>query len=168
MSLHELDMAQKISDIIMCVKDHHVVKVGPPNEVFTRDRIHALYDLTNGSFNPAFGSVEMGKPSGDPKVFVIAGGGTGISTYRALQKQNMPFVTGVLHRNDIDFQLAEALASQVIAVDSFSEISDSELNHAISHMQSCDVVINCLADYGQMNQKNKVLVETAVKLGANA
>ena len=73
MSLHELDLAQKISDIVVCVKGEHIAHYGTPQEIFRREIIHPLYDLSNGSYNPLFGSVEMGRPQGEPYIFVIAG-----------------------------------------------------------------------------------------------
>ena len=37
MSLHELDLAQKVSDLVMCVKGETVTHIGPPQEIFNRD-----------------------------------------------------------------------------------------------------------------------------------
>lgn len=167
LSLHELDLAQKISDIVVCVKGETIAHYGPPQEIFKRERIHALYDLTNGSYNPLFGSVEMGKPKGEPKVFVIAGGGTGIEEYRALQKKGMPFVTGILHENDIDYQLARDLANETLLEKGFEKISDDVYDSALKRLKTCDWVINCLRSYGDMNIRNKELFEAAVSLGLN-
>jgi len=86
LSLHELEMAQKVSDLVMCVKGEYITHFGSPQEIFTRKIISELYELSNGSYNPLFGSFEMERPKGEPKVFVIAGGGTGIAQYRTLQK----------------------------------------------------------------------------------
>ncbi len=165
MSMHELDLAQKISDIVMCVKGEYIAHYGSPKEIFIKELIHALYDMTNGSYNPVFGSVEMAKPSGEPKIFVIAGGGTGIETFRALQKKSLPFITGVLHENDIDYQLAKDLAAEVVSERSFMTISDETLETAIARMASCVTVINCLSSYGEINAKNKLLVEKAMIMG---
>lgn len=45
MSLHELDMARKISDRIVCVKDGKVHQIGTPNEIFGGDCIAELYGI---------------------------------------------------------------------------------------------------------------------------
>ena len=45
MSVHELDIAQKISDRILCLKGDTVVKFGTPDEVFTKDYIRSLFDV---------------------------------------------------------------------------------------------------------------------------
>ena len=165
MSLHELDMAQKISDFVMCVKGEYITHYGPPQEIFRPELIAELYDLSNGSYNPLFGSLEMGKPAGKPKVFVIAGGGTGIEEYRCLQKKRIPFVTGVLHKNDIDYQIASALASKVIYENSFEQIGEKAYEMAVNWLKACDIVINCLHGYGAMNKKNKALYDMAISLG---
>ncbi|MGI5939983.1 MAG: ABC transporter ATP-binding protein [Thermoleophilia bacterium] len=165
MSMHELDLAQKISDVVMCVRGEFIEHYGSPKDIFKRELIHALYDLVDGSYNPLFGSVELGRPQGEARVFVIAGGGTGIEEYRALQKQGVPFVTGILHENDIDFQLAAELATEVISEPGFTTIRDETLQVAIARLESCDAVINCLQDYGETNVKNRVLYEKAVAMG---
>ncbi len=165
MSLHELDMAQKISDLVMCVKGEYITHLGTPIEIFQKDLISELYDLSNGSYNPLFGSFEMERPKGEPRVFVIAGGGTGIAEYRALQKKRIPFATGILHKNDIDYQLACDLAGEVFFEKSFEPIGDDVFQSALGCMQSCGTVINCLKSYGEINKKNKILYEEAVSHG---
>ena len=45
MSVHELDIAQKISDRILCLKGDTVDKFGTPDEVFTKDYICNLFDV---------------------------------------------------------------------------------------------------------------------------
>lgn len=46
MSLHELELARKVSDIVVCVKDGTVDRVGPPEEIFSRGYIAELYGVT--------------------------------------------------------------------------------------------------------------------------
>ena len=115
MSLHELDLAQKVSDKVICVHGEHIEKYGAPEEIFTSDYIRNLYGITRGSYNAAFGCVEMEPPKGTPQIFVIGGNGSGIPIYRKLQRQGIPFAAGVLHTNDVDYQVASALASKVFA-----------------------------------------------------
>ncbi len=165
MSLHELDLAQKISDVVMCIKGEYVAHYGTPGEIFKKGFISELYDMSDGSYNPLFGSVEMARPKGEPKVFVIAGGGTGIREYRALQKLGLPFVTGILHKNDVDYQLACDLAAEVISEPGFSVIRDETLAGAAACLEKCDTVINCLRSYGEVNEKNRALLEKAKDMG---
>ena len=56
-SLHELDLAQKISDTVVCVSpERGIDRWGPPEEIFAGDYIHRLYGVTRGSFDPLYGS----------------------------------------------------------------------------------------------------------------
>ena len=124
-----------------------------------------MYDLSKGSYNPLFGSFELEKPVGKAEVFVIAGGGTGIAAYRALQKKGIPFVTGILHENDVDYQVARDLASEVICERSFVRIGEETYRRAVQRLEACGTVINCLWAYGEMNEKNKALYEQALSIG---
>ena len=46
MSLHELDLAQRVSDTVVCVEKSGVLRMGPPEQIFTEENIRALYGLT--------------------------------------------------------------------------------------------------------------------------
>lgn len=164
MSLHELDLAQKISDTVMCVNGEYIEKCGTPEEIFTSEYIRRLYSITKGSYNAEFGCVEMEQPAGAPRVFVIGGNGSGIPVYRRLQRQGIPFAAGVLHRNDVDYQVAEVLAQQVITAEPFEAVSELEFEKALAVMKKCEKVICPLTSFGTMNKKNRELLEAARKL----
>lgn len=165
MSLHELDLAERVSDEVMCVKGEYISHYGKAADIFNKELIQDLYDIRIGSYNPLFGTVELPKPQGEPKVFVIAGGGTGIPVFRALQKNNIPFIAGILHQNDIDYTAAMDLAAEVIAERAFEEISDEIYSRAAERISSCGTVINCLCEYGIMNEKNQMLLTHAQRAG---
>ena len=165
MSLHELDLAQKVSDKVICVHGEHIEKYGAPEEIFTSDYIRNLYGITRGSYNAAFGCVEMEPPKGTPQIFVIGGNGSGIPIYRKLQRQGIPFAAGVLHTNDVDYQVASALAAQVVAEKTFECISQKNYENAAELMKQCQKVISPLKEFGTMNAANKELLNLARKLG---
>lgn len=165
MSLHELDLAERVSDDVLCVKGKTVMHYGPAREIFRKELIEPLYDLKSGSYNPLFGSLEMRRPEGEPKTFVIAGGGSGIAVYRALQRQRMPFITGILHKNDVDYQVARDLAAEVIAERPFECISDETFRQAVDCLKKCERFINCLSEYGEMNMQNRELAKIAAQTG---
>lgn len=165
MSLHELDLAQKVSDKVICVHGEHIEKYGAPEEIFTSDYIRNLYGITRGSYNAAFGCVEMEPPKGTPQIFVIGGNGSGIPIYRKLQRQGIPFAAGVLHTNDVDYQVASALAAQVVAEKPFECISQKNYENAAEFMKQCQKVICPLKEFGTMNAANKELLNLARKLG---
>jgi iron complex transport system ATP-binding protein len=165
MSLHELDMAQKVADLVLCVKDGRVAGLGPPEELFAGSRIDGVFDLDGGSYDPLFGSLEFAPPPGEPAVFVIAGGGTGVAAYRALQRRGLPFATGVLHREDVDFHVGARLATEVFAEASFQPINPGVLDAAMTRLRACRAVLNCVESYGAANQRNRELAAEAAGLG---
>ncbi len=79
LSLHELDLAQKVSDWVVCVGADGIGRQGPPEEIFSSDYMMELYGTARGSYNALFGSLELEAVKGTPEVFVIGGGGMGNS-----------------------------------------------------------------------------------------
>ena len=59
MSLHELDLARRVSDTVVCVADDHIDRVGPPEEIFTRDYIAKLYHMEPGRYDPCFSTLDL-------------------------------------------------------------------------------------------------------------
>ncbi len=165
MSLHEIDLAMKISDKILCVKGEHISAYGAPEEVFSEAKIRDLYDIDNGFFDPAFGSIELPAPEGEPKTLVISSGGSGLPIYRALQKQNAAFAAGPLYRNDIDYQLARLLAAEVITEEPFREFSEETLRRARDWICRADRVILGDVVIGSCNAALADLIEEARRLG---
>ncbi len=161
LSLHEIDLAMKISDYLLCVKGETIASFGTPEEVLKNHVIEQLYGMEYGSYNLLFGSVELPKPEGEPKVFVIAGGGCGIPVYRALQKKGIPFATGILFENDVDFQVARALSSNVVSAPAFEEITDGQYQQAAKLLLQCQSVIDAGTPIGTRNLKNKQLLQLA-------
>ena len=165
MSLQELDLAQKISDQVICVHGDHIEKYGAPEEIFTSDYIRRLYGITRGSYNAEFGCVEMEPPTGEPQVFVIGGNGSGIPVYRKLQRQGIPFATGILHTNDADYQVAKELAAETITEKPFQCISEENYRKALEVMEKCREVYCPLKDFGPVNEKNRELIKKAEQMG---
>ena len=191
MSLHEIDLAEKISDKIICVKGDRIYRYGVPEDIFEEEAIRELYSIDNGFFDPLFGSIELPAPTGkgwtnDPEkaeseaaseeaeeadaseiqpVFVISSGGTGIPVYRKLQKRNIPFIAGILYPNDIDYQLARLLASEVITTPAFEEIEGPAFARAEEMVRTCSRVIFAEFPIGTMNRRIRELVELAEKEG---
>ncbi|MBQ9156358.1 MAG: ABC transporter ATP-binding protein [Eubacterium sp.] len=166
MTLHEIDLAQKISDKIVCVSEDHVVHYGSPAEIFKEEVIRELYDIDKGYFDPMFGSIELAKPEGDkPEVFVISAGGSGIPVFRELQKTNTPFAAGILYTNDMDYQLARLLACQLVTEEPFEEISDRAYDQAVKLIDTCERVICTSFPIGSCNRRIAQLIEKAESKG---
>ncbi len=162
MSLHELDLAQKVSDRVVCVNDSHVERCGTPEEIFTDAYIRSLYGIERGSYSAEFGCIEMPPAAGAPRVFVIGGGGSGISAYRLLQRRGIPFAAGVLGENDVDYPVARSLAAEVISEKPFAPISEEAFQRARETIDRCEKVLCPLETFGETNDKNRALRQYAL------
>ena len=197
MSLHEIDLAMKISDKIVCVKGDHIFRYGEPEEIFEEKMIRDLYDIDNGFFDPLFGSIELPAPMGgqsadggsgtvtpdqntvgnaaEPafktaqsetaRTLVLSSCGTGIPVFRRLQRQNIPFISGILYTNDVDYQLARLLAAEVITEKPFCAISDRAFARAMEAVEQCDRVIDAGVEIGESNARMAEVIEAARKAG---
>lgn len=158
-TLHELDLAQRFSDKILCIKNNKADRIGAPEDIFKGDYVSELYGVTSGSFLPEFGTTEAAKVTGEPQIFVISGGGSGIDTYRRLQRQGIAFAAGIIHENDIEYPVAKSLAAELVIEKAFEPISDESVRKALDIMKRCSEVICCLDSFGTMNIGNKRLLE---------
>lgn len=165
MSLHELDLAQKVSDYVVCVAGDRVLRYDTPEQIFRDDVIRELYGIEKGSYNSMYGCLEMERVHGKPKVFVIGGGGSGIALYRRLQRAGIPFAAGVLQQNDLDYPVANALAAECIDVPAFSSISDSAISRAFERMEAIGTAVCTVSIFGDTNAGNRALLERAKELG---
>ena len=59
MSLHELELAERVSDTVVCVAGDRIDRVGPPEEIFTREYIAKLYHMEPGQYDPCFDTLEF-------------------------------------------------------------------------------------------------------------
>ena len=191
MSLHEVDLAMKISDRILCVRGEEIFACGMPEEVLSDEVIRELYDLDPacGTFDALTGSVELPAPGGSggpahaddglqtggsklppravvsPEVLVISSGGTGIPVYRRLQREGVPFAAGILYRNDLDYRTAKRLAVEVVEERPFEEISDAAFGRAMELVRSCSAVINAGVTIGSCNRRMEEILKAAEELG---
>ena len=192
MSLHEIDLAMKISDKIVCVKGDHIFRYGEPEEIFEESMIRELYEIDNGFFDPLFGSIELPAPAGEagltaasvsvskntgaetvgisrdsqrPRTLVLSSCGSGIPVFRRLQRQNEPFIAGILYTNDVDYQLARLLAAEVITEKPFCTISDAAFQRAMEAVEQCDSVIDAGVEIGESNARIAEVLAAAEAAG---
>ena len=163
MSLHELDLAGRISDKIACVKGDRIDRFGTPEEIFSKGYMKELYRMTTGDYDERTGNLELEAVKGEPKVFVLSGNGSGTAVYRRLQREGVPFVAGVLWENDLDYPSARALAVEVVSVRPFCRIEEETLKRAKALIDKCDKVIGTIKaeDMGEFYRELKELEEYA-------
>lgn len=175
MSLHELDLAERISDRVVCIKDGRMDRCGTPEQVFTPGYVEELFGMTAGRFDAAGGAVEFSVPGGagrpeelpENAVFVIAGNGSGRQVFRKLQRENVPFVTGILFENDLDLPAAEALAAHVVKVP-LGPVPEEAVREARAWIRRCRRVICCRTGFGVWEKENEDLFKYAERSGKTA
>ena len=165
MSLHELDLALRVSDKIVCIDGGKVGRVGTPEEIFSGGYISALYGISEVCFCESSGCAELEKPAGAPEVFVISGGGNSGGVFRRLQRAGTPFAAGIIPANDIDLPAARALAAEVISRPAFSEASQEAVQRGLRLVGECGGVICCPGSCGALNPENSELLSCARRLG---
>ena len=164
MSMHELELAQRFADRLLCIRDGRVDRAGSPEEIFSGGYIERLYGLARGSYDALAGTAEAGRMEGAPQVFVIGGGGSGIPVYRLLQRLAIPFAAGVLPENDLDTPTAKALGVQVITDRANEPVSAARADEALKVLASCEYAV-CTTGFGSVNRENRRLMKYAGKRG---
>lgn len=161
MSLHELDLAKRISDRILCIGRQGVERYGTPEEIFTEGYITELFNISTGSFEDGSTDAELPKPIGEPEVFVLAGCGSGRETFRRLQRAGIAFAVGILYTHDLDYPVAQALAARVIAVESTEVMGEAHYKEAKQVIERCQHVIVCREKFGPWEEANAGLYRYA-------
>lgn len=165
MSLHELELAEKVSDKILCINGKYVERFGRPEEIFVKGYISNLFGIKAGSYDEENTSMELAATKGEARIFVIAGGGTGRIVYRRLQRRGIPFATGILYENDLDYPTADALAAEVISAKGFEPIPENLIETAKKKIDICEKVLCCKQSFGTFELANQKLLDYATQRG---
>ena len=193
MSLHELDLAQKVSDTIACVRGDRIDRIGTPEKIFAGNYVQELYGVVDQSFDPVTGQIFLctgyqntrdfkdsdiencsskdfcsGSQVPDPvssQIFVIGGAGSGIPVYNRLWRENISFAAGILQENDVEYKAAVALASEVVAEKAFYPVGQDKVQAAKQLIDSCKKCICAVEEFGPLNEANRELAEYARRIG---
>lgn len=165
MSMHEIDLAQRISDHVLCISGGKIDRQGTPDDIFTAEYISELYGIDAGCYEARYGSAELSAVVGEPRYFVISGSGTGINIFRRLQREGIPFAAGVIHENDLDYPCGAALAAEIVVERAYEPISAEAEARAREIIGRCERVIYSGCEFGSMNEGNKRLLQYAENLG---
>jgi iron complex transport system ATP-binding protein len=164
-SLHDVDIAAKVSDQVALVKDGRITGWGSPEDILGPDEVADLYDFDSASFNRQLGSIELRGEENREKVFVIGGMGRGAAVFRLLAKRGYQVRTGVLFNNDLDYFVAESLKIPCASQQPAAEISKRSLEEAASELAACDWVVDAGFDETSIYKNNLQLFEKAASLG---
>jgi iron complex transport system ATP-binding protein len=163
-SLHDVDLAAKISDKVALVKGGTIQAFGPPENVLQDDTVTKLYDFSNACFNRILGTIEMKNSEKKGKVFVVGGMGSASVLYRLLAKKEYQIVTGMLHQNDIDYHVANSLGAHCLMQPYIDTFSDEIRQWAKEEMSQCEWVIDTGFTLEKVNGDNITLLKDALAM----
>ena len=129
------------------------------------EHLSELFQVEEGRFRQTGGSMELPRPEGAPEVFVLAGGGSGRAVFWQLQRAGTTFAAGIVSEADLDYPAACTLASRLIAVPAFEEISEEKEQEARECLDACQCVIACRRQYGGWAAANDRLLAYAREKG---
>jgi iron complex transport system ATP-binding protein len=161
-SLHDVDVAAKVSDRVALIKSGSVSAWGPPEAVLTGPAVSDLYDFNEAAFNRRLGGIELRGDGRRGRAFVVAGMGSGALVYRMLAKGGFSIATGVLHTHDLDYHVARTLGARVTPLSPEKPVDEEALTDAALEMNRCDVVIDCGFDLSTINRRNMDLIDMAL------
>ncbi|MEM2931737.1 MAG: ABC transporter ATP-binding protein [Nitrososphaerota archaeon] len=166
-STHDVELAIRLCDKLLVCNTGMIKIYDVPEQLVEEGGIEELYGF-NGELifsKDTLVAEPVVRDGSDFKVFVIAGGGSGLLVYRLLSRLGYRFITGVLHKGDIDYAIAKGAGGEVIAEEPFREISEESYNTALSELKKTDLLIYTSPPIGKLNQKNLELFSAGNALG---
>ncbi len=161
-SLHDVDVAAKVSDRVALVKSGTISDYGPPETVLERNVVAGLYDFNGADFDYQLGSIELRGTGDSGRAFVLAGMGSGAVVYRMLAKRGYSIATGILHNNDLDYFIACSLDATCTVQEAMQPIDPALVAKAGEQINSCDAVIDCGFPIGSLNEASIELLQLAL------
>ena len=165
MSLHDVDIALRVSDKVIMVKNGKIMGWGPPEDVLETETISALYDLDSARFNKHLGTIEVKSDCRSGSVYVAAGGGKATGLFRLLAKHGFNISTGIIHENDIDFHVARGVGAEVVAEKPFVAFEMGKYIRAVHIMEKADHIVDTGVPVHELNKLNADVIRHALKLG---
>ena len=82
-----------------------------------------------------------------------------------IREEQIPFMTGIIFENDIDFQVACKLSDHVVSAPPFEPVTEDIYNTAAKLLLKCSRVIDAGGNNGTFNRYNRKLLELAKSNG---
>ena len=164
-SLHDVDIAAKVSDRVALIKEGGVSAWGAPERILQSRTVKALYDFDGARFDMQLGSIELRGDGQKGRAFVVAGLGSGAIIYRLLNKRGFAVSTGILQSNDLDYYVAKSVGADCAAQTPMEPNDGETLRKAIDCLVDCDYVIDSGFDVCDLNRQNVDLLKAALDRG---
>ena len=160
LTTHDIELALRICDRVMLVRDGKVVAEGIPEETLSSDVLCSVYGVESASFEIELGSFEIRRNGGESRVHVVCGGGSGANIMRFLAKKNIPFTAGIVHTSDVDYVVARSTAADIVSEMAYTTISDQNFERAKKLVRG-KIIIDTGFPVGEINQRNLELFDYA-------
>lgn len=160
-SLHDIEVAARVSDRVALLKNKTIEQFGAPEDVLMESSVANLYDFSDARFSPILGNIEFRPPTDGKTVFVLGGVGSASVLYRLLVKKGYRIKTGVLLKNDVDYHVASALDIETIVQPDFAPVSRQNLDKAAVAIENVDAVVDAGFEISNLNREVMSLMNTA-------
>ncbi len=161
-AMHDLNLAARYFSRLLLFQ-RGIVADGPPTEVLEPGLLRRVYGINvqvgimRGSEHISVlppnqqASQEESSMGDHPRVHVLAGGGSGEMTMRALADAHLAFTSGVLNIGDSDLTLALRLASEVITEQPYAPISRAACERLHILLERSAIILLCPMPIGPGN-----------------
>jgi iron complex transport system ATP-binding protein len=143
-AVHDVDVAAKVSDQVLALKDGGLTSFGPPQEVLSSRFVSKLYDFEKAGYSSHLGGIEIRGDGSRGRVFVLTEKDRGAQSLRHLSKHGYALKVGVPERHDLDAYVAGALGAEVLTRDSRGGKPEEILRKAFRSLEDCDFLVDAL------------------------
>ena len=164
-AMHDVDLAAKVADQVVFIKDGTVKVWGALEEVLDPRSVSRLYDFENATFSTELGSIELRASNNRAGIFVVGGGGKGAPILRALSRMGFSLVTGILYENDVDYFVAHSLSATVISQELGRSIDEAKIQEAIHHLAGCYALVDARPRAIRAYDRNEAILVHARQVG---
>jgi iron complex transport system ATP-binding protein len=163
-AIHDVDVAAKISDLVLTVRSGCLAAFGRPELVLSSEAVSGLYDLNQAGFSRHLGGVEVKGDGKAGQAFLLTRSDRSALAMRFLSKRGWGVKAGFLRPGDLDAHVAEALGGEVFwAFDESGPEAKAALDGAVRALSDCSMLVDCLAP--ESNALAKTLTEAARQRG---
>jgi iron complex transport system ATP-binding protein len=166
-AIHDINLASSFATQILMVKDGEIAYAGRAEEVITEESIMDVFGAEVSVRRHGRGVYIVPKfkvSTGDKRVHVICGGGSGRSILYALSDAGYKVSAGVINALDSDWEVISEIG-EVVDEAPFSQISDSAHEANIRMIDMADVVVLSNLNIGKGNFKNLLAAKYACNRG---
>ncbi|MDR1657304.1 MAG: ABC transporter ATP-binding protein [Deltaproteobacteria bacterium] len=161
-AIHDVDLAAKVSDLVLMVRDGRLIAEGRPEDVLSSEAVAGLYDFDLADFSKHLGGVEVRSDGRAGRAFVVSGSDRTAMALRLLNKRGYALSASVPNHGDLDAHVARALRG-VLYPTGDSKSSEAAFKEAKEALADCSILIDGQGSHGSAQEIE--LVEEAKKRG---